>query len=156
QALVLNGTDAAAQILLQALTTSSGRPRAALVAALSPWQAERAAPLFCYLVRHLDRKTFPAVCLGAIDALGSFGGPDAVEALKEALHRGDWLPPERAPPPPAAPRRARVRPLRTRAAAAQALRRIGNTAAVAALRESSSRGPRGVRSAAKAELKKLG
>jgi len=74
--------------------------------------------------------------------LGSFGGPDAVEALKEALHRGDWL----------APMRTR----RTRAAAAQALRRIGDTAAVAALRESSSRGPRGVRSAAKAELKKLG
>ena len=142
QALVLNGTDAAAQILLQALTTASGRPRATLIGELSSMKDERAAPLFCYLVRHLDRKTFPAVYLGAIDALGSFGGPDAVEALKEALHRGDWL----------APMRTR----RTRAAAAQALRRIGDTAAVAALRESSSRGPRGVRSAAKAELKKLG
>jgi hypothetical protein len=142
QALVLNGTDAAAQILLQALTSTTGRPRAILIKELSSMRDERAAPLFCYLVRHLDRKSFPAVYIGAIEALGSFGGPDAVEALKEALHRGDWL----------APMRTR----RARAAAAQALRRIGNTAAVAALRESSSRGPLGVRFAAKAELKKLG
>jgi len=142
QALVLNGTDAAAQILLQALTTTTGRPRGTLIAELSSMRDERAAPLFCYLVRHLDRKAFPVVYIGAIEALGSFGGPDAVEALKEALHRGDWLAP--------------LRTRRTRAAAAQALRRIGNTAAVTALRESSSSGPLGVRAAAKTELKKLG
>ena len=70
---------------------------------------ERAAPLFCYLVRHLDRKAFHGVYVGAIDALGSFGGPDAVEALKEALQRGDWMAP--------------LRTRRTRASAAQALRR---------------------------------
>jgi hypothetical protein len=142
QALVLNGTDAAAQILLQALTTTTGRPRGTLIAELNSMRDERAAPLFCYLVRHLDRKAFPVVYIGAIEALGSFGGPDAVEALKEALHRGDWLAP--------------LRTRRTRAAAAQALRRIGNTAAVTALRESSSSGPFGVRAAAKTELKKLG
>jgi HEAT repeats/PBS lyase HEAT-like repeat len=142
QALVLNGTDAASQILLQALTTSSGRPRETLIAELGSMRDERAAPLFCYLVRHIDRRTFPALYVGAIEALGSFGGPDAVEALKEALHRGEWFAP--------------VRTRRRRAAAAQALRRIGNTAAVAALRESSTRGPLGVRSAAKAALKQLG
>src|SRR3954469_20885470 len=142
QALVLNGTDAAAQILLQALTTTSGRPRATMIAELGSMRDERAAPLFCYLIRHLDRRSFPAVYVGAIDALGSFGGPDAVEALKVALHRGDWLAP--------------LRTRKTRAAAAHALRRIGNTAALAALRESSAKGPRGVRAAAKAELKKLG
>ena len=131
QALVLNGTDAASQILLEALTTTSGRPREALITELTSMRDERAAPLFCYLVRHLDRKAFHGVYVGAIDALGSFGGPDAVEALKDALQRGDWM----------APFRTR----RTRASAAQALRRIGTSAAVAALRDASTRGSRGVR-----------
>ena len=77
--------------------------------------------------------------MAAIDALGSFGGPDAVEALKAALHEGDcWA------------------PLRTRvacaAAAAQALRRLGTPAALDVLREASSTGPRGARAAARAEL----
>jgi HEAT repeat protein len=141
QALVLNGSDAASQALLQALTTTSGRPRATLIQELATMRDERAAPLFCYLVRNIDRKAFPAVYVGAIEALGSFGGPDAVEALKEALHRGTWM----------APFRTR----RDRAAAAHALRRIGNTAAMTVLRESSERGPRGVRAAARAELKNL-
>jgi HEAT repeat protein len=142
QALILNGTDAASQILLQALTTTTGRPRENLIAELAAMRDERAGPLFCYLVRHLDRKAFHTVYVGALDALGSFGGPDAVEALKDALQHGDWL----------APFRTR----RTRAAAAQALRKIGTVPAVAALREASMRGPRGVRTVARAELKRLG
>jgi HEAT repeat protein len=103
---------------------------------------ERAAPLFCYLVKHLDRKAFHTVYLGAIEALGSFGGPDAVEALKEAIRHGDWF----------APFRTR----RTRAAAAAALRRIGTDPAVTALRDASTGGTRGARAAARAELKRLG
>jgi HEAT repeat protein len=142
QALVMNGTDAASQILLTALTTTAGRPRATLIAELSSMRDERAAPLFCYLVRKIDRRAFYAIYLGMIDALGSFGGPDAVEALKEALHAGEWTAP--------------LRTRRTRAAAAQALRRIGTAAAVAVLRESSDKGSRGVRTAARAELRKLG
>ena len=130
QALVLNGTDAASQILLQALTTTTGRPRETLITELAGMRDERAAPLFCYLVRHLDRKAFHSVYVGAIDALGSFGGPDAVEALKDALQHGDWL----------APFRTR----RIRAAAAPALRKIGTGPAVAALREASTKGSRGV------------
>jgi HEAT repeat protein len=141
QALVLNGTDAASQILLQALTTTTGRPRATLINELQTMRDERAAPLFCYIVRHLDRKAFPSVYLGGIEALGSFGGPDAVEALKEALQRGEWM----------APFRTR----RERAAAAHALRKIGSEPALAALRDASARGPRGTRSAARAELKRL-
>src|SRR5258708_30930161 len=82
QALVLNGTDAASQILLAALTTTSGRPREALITELSGMRDELAAPLCCYLVRHIDRKVFHPLYIGAVDALGSFGGPDAVEALK--------------------------------------------------------------------------
>jgi hypothetical protein len=142
QALILNGTDAASQILLQALTTATGRPRETLIAELTSARDERAAPLFCYLVRHLDRKAFPGVYVSAIEALGSFGGPDAVEALKEALQHGDWL----------APWRTR----RTRAAAAGALRRIGTPPALAALQDASRRGRRGVRTAARSELKRLG
>jgi HEAT repeat protein len=65
-----------------------------------------------------------------------------VEALKEALQRGDWMAP--------------LRTRRTRASAAQALRRIGTSAAVTVLREASARGSRGVRAAARAELKQLG
>jgi hypothetical protein len=142
QALVLNGTDAASQILLEALTSTAGRPRETLITELAAMRDERAAPLFCYLVRHIDRKAFHGVYVGAIDALGSFGGPDAVEALKVALQRGDWM----------APMRTR----RTRASAAQALRRIGTTPAVTVLQEAAKKGSRGVRSAAKAELKRLG
>ena len=141
QALVLNGSDAASQILLQVLTGTTGRPRQTLIAELGTMRDERAAPLFCYLVRHLDRKAFPAVYIGAIEALGSFGGPDAVEALKHALQQGHWM----------APMRTR----RTRAAAAQALRKIGTPPALAALQEASTRGPRGMRAAARAELKRL-
>ena len=95
QALVMNGTDAASQILLEALTGTTGRPRETLITELTSMRDERAAPLFCYLVRHIDRKAFYGLYVGAIDALGSFGGPDAVEALKEALQRGDWMAPLR-------------------------------------------------------------
>jgi HEAT repeat protein len=142
QALILNGTDAASQILLQALTTTTGRPRENLIAELAGMRDERAGPLFCYLVRHVDRKAFHTVYVGAIHALGSFGGPDAVEALKEAMQHGDWLAP--------------IRTRQTRVAAAQALRKIGTTPAVAALRDASARGSLGVRRAARAELKRLG
>jgi HEAT repeat protein len=142
QALVLNGTEAAAQILLQALTTTSGRPRETLIAELGSMRDERAVPLYSYLVRKLNRRSFPALYVRAVEALGSFGGPEAVEALKEALYSGEW--------------RAPFRTRRTRAAAAQALRRIGNAAALAALEEASTNGPRGARRAARAELKHVG
>ena len=102
---------------------------------------ERAAPLFCYLVRHLDRKALYGVYVGAVEALSLFGGPDAVEALKDALQSGDW--------------KAPFRTRRIRASAAQALRKIGTTAAVGALRDASTKGSRGARSAARAELKRL-
>jgi HEAT repeat protein len=141
QALVMNGTDAASQILLQAVTSTTGRPRETLIKELGTMRDERAAPLFSYLVRNLNRKTFPVLYVSAVEALGSFGGPDAVEALKHALQQGDWLSP--------------LRTRRTRAAAAHALRRIGTDAAIAALRDATTRGPRGMRAAARAELKGL-
>jgi hypothetical protein len=141
QGLVLNGSDEAARILLDALTKATGHTRQGLVKELIAIRDERAAPLFCYLLRHLDRRRLQQVYLAAIDALGASGGPDAVEALKFALHQGDWW----------APFTTR----RLRGAAAQALRQIGTPAALDALRESSEHGPRGVRAAAKTELERM-
>ncbi len=138
QALVLNGSEAASQILLQAIGVTSGRPRQTLINELTAIRDERAGPLFCYLVRNIDRRKFPALYLTAIDALGGMPGPETVEALKAALRHSEWW----------APMRTR----RARAAAARALRLIGSPDALEALREASTRGPRGVRMAARAEL----
>jgi HEAT repeat protein len=102
---------------------------------------ERAAPLFVHLVQHLDRRAFHGIYVGAIDALGSYGAPEAVAALKAALHQGDVLAP--------------LKTRRSRAAAARALRRIGTSAAIDALRDAAARGSRGVRAAAKAEIGNL-
>jgi hypothetical protein len=141
QGLVMNGSDEASRTLLQAIASASGRIRETLLGELTAMRDERAAPLFCYLVRHMDRRKEPQLYLSSLDALGTFGGPDAVEALKHALHQGDWR----------APFKAR----RLRAAAAQALRRVGTPAAVDVLREAAARGPRGVRVAARAQLSRL-
>ncbi len=141
EGLVRNGTDEAANILLKALANGSGRTRETLVNELIGVRDERAAPLFCYLLRHLDRRALQQVYFAAIDALGAFGGPEAIEALKYALHQGDWW-------APFATRRLRT-------AAAQAIRKIGTPAAIEALRECSERGPRGVRTAAKTELARM-
>ena len=88
QALVLNGTDEASQILL---TRADHARRAARARRSSPsWSSmrdERAAPLFCYLVRHLDRrKAFRSVYLAAIEALGRSAarrGRGAEDALQQ-------------------------------------------------------------------------
>jgi hypothetical protein len=138
QALVLNGTDEASRILLQAITSASGRSRETLLTELTGARDERAAPLFCYLVRNMDRRKEQQLYSSSVVALGAFGGPDAIEALKFALHQGDFWSP--------------LATRRLRSAAAQALRRIGTPAALEVLREASSRGPRGVRAAARTEL----
>jgi hypothetical protein len=139
QGLMLNGSDAAAEILVRALDTASGRTRQALVAELTSIRDRRASPLFCYLVRHLNRSRHTAVYLAALDALGTFGDPEAVEALKIVLHRHDfWAP---------------LRTRRARAAAAAALRRIGTPPALDVLERVSKSGSRGARAAARAQLK---
>jgi hypothetical protein len=142
QGLVLNGSDEASKTLLQAVTSASGRTRETLLKELTAMRDERAAPLFCYLVRHMDRRREEQLYLYAIDALGTFGGPDAVGALKFAIYQGDWWSP--------------VTTGRLRAAAVRALGRIGTPAAIDALQEASARGSRGVRSVARSELTRLG
>lgn len=141
QGLVLNGSDEASGILLRALGSASGRARETLVSELISMRDERAAPLFCYLLRHIDRRALPQVYLAATETLGALGSPDAVDALKFALHQGDWW----------APLRTRTH----RAAAAAALRKIGSPPAVDVLRQASKQGARGVRAAARVEIARL-
>jgi HEAT repeat protein len=138
QGLVLNGSDEASKTLLQAIGSAAGRSKETLLNELISMRDERAAPLFSYLVRHMDRRKEQALYLAAVVALGTFGGPEAVDALKFALHQGDFWSP--------------LATRKLRAAAAQALRKIGTPAALEVLREASARGPWGVRAAARSEL----
>ena len=138
QGLVMNGSQEASTILLRALTKSTGRARQTLVSELLSLRDDRAAPFYAYLVKHMPRRQLPTVYMAAVEALGTFGGADSVDALKAALHHGEfWAP---------------MRTRRIRAAAAAALRRIGSPSALDALRSASSGGPRGVRSAARSQL----
>jgi hypothetical protein len=141
QGLLLNGSDEASGILLRALATASGRSRETLVNELLSTRDERAAPLFCYVVRHVDRGKFQQVYTAALTALGVFGGPDAVDALTFALRQGEWWAP--------------LRTRRFRAAAAAALRRVGSPQAIDALESASGNGPRGVRAAARDALREI-
>ena len=138
QGLVLNGSDAAAALLVQALDTVTGRARETLMAELASIRDPRAAPIFCYLVAHLDRSRHAQVYVAAIETLGTLAAADAVDTLERALHRGDWW----------APMRTR----RVRAAAAAALRRIGTPPALEALAGAVRRGSRGARAAARAHV----
>jgi len=141
QGLVMNGSDEASAILLRALTNATGRSRGTLVGQLMGLRDERSAPLFCYLLRHLDRNALQPVYLAAIEALGVFGGSDAVDALKHSLFEGAWWRP--------------FQTRRIRASVAEALRKIGTPDAVEALRDASVNGPRGVRAAATSALARL-
>ena len=138
QGLVWAGSDEASAILMRALQTATGTARATLVTELVGLRDERAAPLFAYLVRHLDRDAFQPLYLAAIDGLAAAGGQEQLEALKFALYSGSWIHP--------------FRTRRIRAAAAAALRRIGTRPALDVLREASTKGARGVRSAASSAL----
>ena len=139
QGLVLNGSDAAAALLVQALGTATGRARQTLGAELATIRDPRAASMFAYLVRHLDRGRQAQVYLSAIETLGSLAAPEGIDALSEALQRGDWWAP--------------VRTRRVRLAAAAALKRIGTPDALGALQAAAQRGSRGTRAAARAHLR---
>ena len=141
QALMLNGSTAASELLFGALKTATGRSRQTLINELVAMRDERAAPLFAYLLRRVNRRALLPIYEAAIEALGQVGGGDGVDALKFALHQADWWAP--------------LRTRRLRTAAAAALRRIGKPEAIEVLREASARGPRSVRAAARAELARV-
>jgi HEAT repeat protein len=137
---ILNvGTDAAYRILEQALTSGTERSREAIMQSISLVRDERAAPLFAYILGHVDhRGTLSAIYLRAIESLGVLRDPAGVVPLQSALYKGEWW----------APRRTSE----LRHAAATALARIGTPEAVAALEEAIARGSRGIRSAARSQL----
>ena len=141
QGLVLNGSEDASAILLQALNSASGRTKDTLIKEILGMREDRAAGFFVHFVRHTEPGRIPALYVKAIEALGAAGGTEAVSALKIALNRGQWWSP--------------FANRRHRSAAAQSLRRIGSPEALDTLRDASRRGALGVRAAARAELARV-
>ena len=137
-AIALNGNESAYGMVLRVFASGQPRVRDNLEKELRSLRDERAAPLFCFLVRHVDRRARQPLYETSIESLGVFGGPEAIEALEHALYQGDWWAP------------FRTRALRGKVAAA--LRRIGTAEAREALQRAADRGPRGARAAARAQL----
>jgi HEAT repeat protein len=135
---MMNGSRDAAVILLSALKSSKGKTRETLLSEALKMRDQRAAPLFGYLVRHLDRRQFPELYMTAVEALGTFGGSDAIEALKGVLHSGSLL--------------TFFSTRGVRNAAAHALAKIGTPEALNVLRDATRTGGFFVRAAARAEL----
>jgi hypothetical protein len=142
QGLLMNSSEEASRILLDAIRKTTGRAHETLLNELSTIRDERAAPHFRYLIRHLDRRKHPRLYLSSIEAVGASSGAESVETLKVVLYQGSWTAP--------------LETRRVRSAAASALRRIGSAQALEVLREASQRAPRGVRSAAREALAELG
>jgi HEAT repeat protein len=133
------GTDAAYDALQQALSTSSTESREAIMQAIALVRDERATPLLTYILRHVDhRGPLRTIYQRAIESLGALRDPEGVAPLREALYRGEWW----------APRRT----AELRAAAADALARIGSTEALGVLEAAAESGSRGLRSVARASL----
>jgi HEAT repeat protein len=139
RAIVKIGTENAYQVLQQALASGTPQSRDAIMQSIGVLRDERAAPLYVYILQHVDhRGQLGWIYARAIDALANLKDPESVPALKEALYRGEWW----------APRRTAA----LRGAAAAALARIGTAVAASALEEAAHSGPRGVRAAARAQL----
>jgi HEAT repeat protein len=128
--------DESFQVLKRILDTEKHPGRAAVVNELGSTRDQKAAPLFCFLVRNLEpRGTLRATYLESIERLGTLGGAEAVQALVEAMQKGRWWTP------------FRTREVRTEAAAALAQMRL--PAAREALEDLAVNGSLGVRSIAK-------
>jgi hypothetical protein len=139
RAIMRIGTDSAYQVLEKALISGTEQSREMIMQAATLGRDERAAPLFAYIINHVDhRGQLGSIYMRAIEALGALKDPEGVPALKSALYRGEWW----------APRRTAA----VRSAAAQALARIGAPEALAALEEAAASGSRGIRAAARAHL----
>ena len=139
RAILRIGTEPAYQVLEKALVSGTAQSREMIMQALTLVRDERAAPLFSYILNHLDhRGQLGSIYMRAIEALGTLRDPEGIPALKTALYRGEWW----------APRRTAA--LRT--AAAQALARIAAPEALTALEEAAASGSRGIRTAARTHL----
>lgn len=139
RAIVNIGSEQAFQVLKDALTSGSEKLQSALMQSLELVRDESAAPLFAYILRHVDhRGRLAPVYRSALEALGGLKDPQGIPALKDALYRGEWW----------APRRTRE----LRDLAAGALAKVGTPGAVKALEEVAASGPRGAKAAANAHL----
>jgi HEAT repeats/PBS lyase HEAT-like repeat len=137
---ILNiGSQRAFQVLQQAITHGSTESRETIMKSLASIRDDRAAPMFGYIISHVDHKgEFLPLYIGAIEALGALKSVNGVEALREALYRGEWW----------APRRTAS----LRSAAAASLARIATPEALDVLEQALSAGPRGVRSAVRPHM----
>jgi len=132
---ILNiGTERAYAVLEKALTQGTDQSRDAIMQSLSGAREERAAPLFAYILNHVDpRGALREIYVRSIEALGTLRDPAGVPALTAALYRGEWWAPGRT--------------AALRSAAASALTKIGTPEATLVLEEASASGSRGVRAA---------
>ena len=97
RAILIIGTDAAFRILEQALVTGTAASREAIMRSLGAVRDERAAPLFAYIINHVDhRGPLGSVYLKAIETLATLKDPEGIPALKTALYRGEWWAPRRS------------------------------------------------------------
>ncbi len=136
RAIIGFGFDESFQLLKRILDTEKHLGRAAVINELGSTRDQKAAPLFCFLVRNLEpRGTLRATYLESIERLGVLGGAEAVQALVEAMQKGRWWTP------------FRTYEVRTEAAAALAQMRL--PAAREALEDLAVNGSFGVRSIAK-------
>jgi hypothetical protein len=140
RAILAIGTEEAYDVLQRAMATGTERTRTSLMLSLVGMRDERATPLFGYIVRHVDhRGILRDVFLQSVEALGTFRDEPSIELLREVLYRGEWWTPRRT--------------AKLRRTVAQALKRIGTPAAIQALQQAAEKGPRGVRAAARAQLR---
>src|SRR5262249_13040025 len=136
RAIVQIGTDEAFAILEKAILGGSAS-RDTILQQLIGLRDEKAVPLLCYVLTHTSpRGKLVSVHAQMIEALGSLAANQAsTRTLRTILYRGEWWAP--------------FRTAALRQAAAAALKHIGAPETIAVLQEASSRGSRGVRSAAR-------
>jgi len=137
RAIMQIATEEAYAVLERAL---QGGSRDTILEQLISLRDDKAIPLLCYVLNHTQpRGRMVNAHLGIIDALGSLSvHPKSTETLKKMLYSGDWWAPFRS--------------AAVRQAAAVALRRIGGPEATAVLEDAEARGPRGVRTVARAQV----
>jgi hypothetical protein len=137
RAIVQIATEEAYAVLERAI---QGKSRDTILEQLISLRDDKAIPLLCYVLNHTQpRGRMVNAHLGIIDALGSLSADTrSTQTLKKVLYGGSfWAP---------------FRTAALRQAAATALRRVGGPEAAAVLEEAAASGPRGVRSAARAQV----
>ena len=139
RAIVQIATNDAYAVLERALVAGS-KSRDTVVQELIGLRDDKAIPLLCYVLNHSEpRGKLVEVHARIIEALGGLSAhKESTRTLRAVLHRGKWW----APYSTAALRRA----------AATALRRIGTPETIEVLEEAVTRGSRGARNAARAQI----